>query len=282
MTFSDWQASTQPKVQGSWNLHSLLPPGLEFFILLSSTCGTYGNPGQSNYAAGNTYQDALAQYRVSLGEKATAIDLGIVLSEGFVAENAHIMERLELVGVLDSLSLEELFALLDYYCDPDFKPASISDSQITTGISLPATIRARGGEIPSALQQPLFLNLHQIDHSSSQPTNTNSQTTQDQIHDYKSLFTSAHSLVDAGHIVSVALGRKLSRILGIPEESVGLNCRVDSYGVDSLAAVELRNWLSREMSADVAIFEILGGPTLMDVGLTTAAKSSFRKVEWSG
>ncbi|KUJ19541.1 reducing type I polyketide synthase [Mollisia scopiformis] len=276
MSFQDWKTCTMPKVQGSWNLHTLLPKGLEFFILLSSTCGIYGNPGQSNYAAGNTYQAALTNYRVSQGEKATTIDLGVVLSEGFVAENAHIMEHLKRVGVLDSLSLDELFALLDYYCDPAFSPETTMQSHVTTGISLPTDIRAQGGEVPYALQQPVFLSLHQID-SSTKSTIKISEHSQD----FKALFASAASLKDAGLLVSEGLCKKLSRVLGIPKETIALNGRVDSYGVDSLAAVELKNWLSREMSADVAVFEILGGPTLIDVGLTTAAKSAFRKDDWT-
>ena len=32
-----------------------------------------------------------------------------------------------------------------------------------------------------------------------------------------------------------------------------------TYGVDSLVAVELRNWFSRSLKLDVAIFDIVGG-----------------------
>jgi hypothetical protein len=80
--------------------------------------------------------------------------------------------------------------------------------------------------------------------------------------------------------VSEALRKKLSRVLGIPTDSIELSNRVESYGVNSLVAVELRNWLAKEMSADVAVFEILGGATLIGVGATVAAKSSFRQVAW--
>lgn len=94
MSHEDFQAAIHPKVQGSWNLHLQLPRDIDFYILLSSAGGVIGTRGQSNYAAGNTYQDALAQYRVSRGLKCCALDLGMVLAVGFAAE----MSILEMLG----------------------------------------------------------------------------------------------------------------------------------------------------------------------------------------
>jgi hypothetical protein len=87
MTYADWTAAVAPKVQGSWNLHEFLPKDMEFFLSISSLTGIFGNRGQANYAAGNTYQDGLARYRKSIGLQASTVDLGSVLSVGFVAEN---------------------------------------------------------------------------------------------------------------------------------------------------------------------------------------------------
>ncbi|KAL3473275.1 KR domain-containing protein [Aspergillus californicus] len=80
MPFESWKASKLPKVQGSWNLHTLLPKEMDFFAMFSSIPGIFGNRGQSNYAAGNTFLDALARYRVAIGEKGSSIDLGMVFS----------------------------------------------------------------------------------------------------------------------------------------------------------------------------------------------------------
>ena len=122
------------------------------------------------------------------------------------------------------------------------------------------------------MRQPLFRNMHQIDSSRQVSSNVTEQSA-----DYRTLFEAASSLAGAGVLVSEALRKKLSRVLGISKDSVELINRVESYGVDSLVAVELRNWLAKEMSADVAVFEILGGAALIRVGATVAAKSSFRQ-----
>lgn len=52
MTHSQYMAAVRPKVQGSWNLHKLLPDDLDFFVMLSSSAGIAGSRGQGNYAAG--------------------------------------------------------------------------------------------------------------------------------------------------------------------------------------------------------------------------------------
>jgi aryl carrier-like protein len=52
------------------------------------------------------------------------------------------------------------------------------------------------------------------------------------------------------------------------------------YGLDSLVAVELRNWFAKNVQADVAIFDILGGSTIKALGATVASKSQFRRADW--
>jgi NADPH:quinone reductase-like Zn-dependent oxidoreductase len=85
MTHDDWAAGTRVKINGTWNLHSLAPKDLDFFIMLSSISGIIGNAGQANYNAGNIFQDNLAHHRCSLGLKGTALDLGAVLDVGYLA-----------------------------------------------------------------------------------------------------------------------------------------------------------------------------------------------------
>lgn len=68
---------------------------MDFFVLLSSLSGVVGLHGQSNYACGNTYQDGLARYRTGRGEKAVSLDLGAILSVGYVAERERLADVLQ-------------------------------------------------------------------------------------------------------------------------------------------------------------------------------------------
>ena len=53
---------------------------------------------------------------------------------------------------------------------------------------------------------------------------------------------------------------------------------IQTFGVDSLQAIELRSWFAREFAADIPIFAILGEETLASIGLLVANKSKLRAV----
>ncbi|MFI6277216.1 type I polyketide synthase [Streptomyces sp. NPDC050988] len=62
----------RPKTEGAWVLHGLFPPGSLDFLVLFSSCGQLlGLPGQSSYAAGNAFLDALAAHRRAIGDTGT-------------------------------------------------------------------------------------------------------------------------------------------------------------------------------------------------------------------
>lgn len=274
MDHDDWKAATDCKSKGSWNLHQLLPKDLDFFVRLGSASGIVDLQGQAKYAAGNTYMDALARYRVAQGRKAVSLDLGVMTDDGFLAENAEFLKRVLAYGAFKPITREYFHALLDYYCNPDLPLLTAEQSQCLVGLGHGVEASLDDGvEVPS---QVLFRQLRQ-----SQDTTSSVLNAIDEAIDHKIVFSQSDSLVHAERIVSDALVKKLSRTMSIVNNEMDLQKPLSVHDVDSLLAVELRSWMAKEFGADVPVFEILGGSsTLVSLSTSIATKSKLKHAPW--
>ncbi|KAH8430732.1 uncharacterized protein LDX57_008396 [Aspergillus melleus] len=281
MTHVEWVASTAPKVSGSWNLHQVLPETLNFFILLSSVSGIIGHRGQSNYAAGNTFQDALAHYRISKGQKAISINLGAMVDDGYLAEvgNKHIRERLLSAGAMQPITRQDLFSLLERYCNPSLDILALSACQVACGINTPRDLHAKGLDEPTWLQRSMFSTLYWAPSTTMTSTNGGMHG-QENVRDYRQAFIEAASSSEAGQVVAEALVAKIARSISrvtTGDAEVDASQPIVAYGVDSLLAVDLRGWLRKIFQADVPTFEILGGTSFVAMGATVVNRSGLRK-----
>jgi len=83
-----------PKVLGALNLHRLtLGLPLDFFVLYSSATTTFGNAGQANYIAANSFLEALTDARRAQRLPALCVGWGPIADSGYLARNTAIREQ---------------------------------------------------------------------------------------------------------------------------------------------------------------------------------------------
>ncbi|KAI4602940.1 polyketide synthase [Pestalotiopsis sp. 9143b] len=269
MSCAQWNGTIQSKVSTSWNLHSLVSD-MDWMVLLSSVSGIVGNPGQANYAAGCTFQDSLARYRTEHGQKTISIDLGVMRSIGVVAESEILQNHFgEGSRGLGQIEEQELLALLDIICDPAIDKTLTRADQIVMGLGTPVDFLTQSLEVPEIMERPLFAHFSQT--TSSEQTDSDNAAGDN----LTRMFRQAATAEERAKIAAQSLAGKLARALAIEAPDVDVGKPLHAFGVDSLVAVELRNWIAKEFSADVPVFEIMGGRTVEGIGELIEKSSQF-------
>jgi hypothetical protein len=274
MSVQDWHTSLSPKLAGSWNLHQLLPAELDFFVMFSSSTGIMGSFGQSNYTAGNTYQDALATHRITHGQRAHSIAMSMVIGVGWVAENTQVQALLRVRGMLEEVTLEDIYELLRYCCDPDNAQVG---GQIITPLSLPADLRALGIVEPLGSTRPIYSHLHTLP---SRYTSNVKAADQPGAKILPSIsLQNAATLAEATDIITEAIRMQLSSLLVVSKDDIDPRRPIHMYGVDSLVAVEMKNWFAKGVGVEVGTTEILGGAAMAELAAKVVKSSRFVKDE---
>lgn len=295
MSYDNWVQATRPKIDGSWNLHETMPQDLDFFIMLSSISGIMGNRGQSNYCAGNTYQDALAHYRQSLGLTAHTIDLGAVSGMGWLEENKEGVTQATTMMAGLAISKEQCFQLIKSamtgYSQASHRMPTQIVAGIGTGVSdLPSSNcfrystnfhrqglnkhnLATGGTTEYSWLNDFarFAYLRRLDDaiSTDQILSSDASTL-----DLQSSISAATTIQQATDVIASALCAKLAKSMIITADEIDVSRPISSYGVDSLAAAEMRSWFFRELKAEVSIFELLGGMPITELARVAAERST--------
>jgi aryl carrier-like protein len=272
MTYTQWTRSIASKVDTSWTLHQVLPRDLDFFILLSSVAGIYGLPGQSNYAAGCAFQDALARHRTASRYPGVSVslDLGWMRDDGAIHESADLKHRFTNASDVKPVATADLLAVLDHYCDPSLPSLDQNRSQLLIGLTTPDEVRAQASAAPEGLRSTrLFAGFDVVLANDAGLRGGPSVA----VDDVPQRFARARSAADRVHVVVTALREKIARALGVEVDHINSSKGLADYGVDSLMGVELRNWIRRDFEVSVAVFEIMqGGKTIEEVGLLVEGK----------
>ncbi|KAM3537331.1 hypothetical protein ARSEF1564_009747 [Beauveria bassiana] len=272
MTFEQWENGVRPKIKSSLNLHSHLPC-LKFFVMLSSVAGVAGHTSQANYAAGNSFEDALARHRAVSGLAAVTIDLGAVRSVGYVAEkesegDERLRARVEAIG-FGSIDIAQVLRIVEYAIREPIRKSPV-DSQIILGPNQDTLCRESGmrldrrfGTLRVVSQRGLI----------AAPGSSNRASAAD----LSNALSKAATIEEATVLLIKAISAKIAEIFNLGLSDIDVALPMSRYGVDSLVAVELRNWLNGGAKAKVTVFEILQSASLNEFSALVATQSETLK-----
>ena len=263
MNHEDFNAAVRPKLKGTWNLHKQLSKDLDFFIMLSSVSGVIGNASQANYAAANTFLDSFAEYRNSLGLPAITLDLGVISGVGYVAENKELAQGMERQG-FQGTSEEELMALIQSAIVTPRRPGNLS--QTITGLG------TWSENSLGVFAHPVFSHFRKMSQRDQQRGDGGAASS-DSPAKVRDVLRKAKTLDEAAETVCQGLMAKTATLCNIPAEDVSSANPLSHYGMDSLIAVEMRNWIFREMDCTVPILELLANEPLLQLSAKIAKRS---------
>lgn len=268
MTVDHHKAAVLPKVAGTWNLHSQFQQSgdLDFFVIFTSIIGILGNASQTNYAAGGSYQDALARWRVAHGLPCVSIDLSSAKSVGIVAETADMWARMADLGNMfleedTVLSLVELAIL---------NPSAM---QIVAGINGAPGVHWDRTSSSQLGRDARFTALRFRQQQRQFRSKTGGETADSQT--LASRLAEASTQWEVERLVSQAIAQWLANTFTVPIDDIDMTKSPGACGIDSLVAVELRNMLARQVSAEISSYSIMQSTSLAALASDAAAKSGL-------
>ncbi|PYI11208.1 putative polyketide synthase [Aspergillus sclerotiicarbonarius CBS 121057] len=267
MDEASWQAATRPKIQGAWNLHHSLLGDVDFFVLFGSTNGTIGFHGQTNYAAANSFLDAFVRFRQNLNYPASVIDIGAMGEVGYVSRTPKTAEVL--TSLVGRLATEQEFLDCLQLC----------------------IARSSTGQNPTNYDNPgqIILGNHSI--LPMESTENNVFWKRDpRLAIYRNIqkTTTEGDAAESGHLrrflasivsdpsqlelpetatrLATEIAHQVSLFLMAADHEIEVSQTLTEVGVDSLVAMEVRNWWKQALGVEVSVLELRDGGSFQRLG----------------
>jgi acyl transferase domain-containing protein/acyl carrier protein len=228
------------KADSAWHLHELTRDReLSDFVLYSSAAGSFGSPGQGNYAAANTFLDALATRRRAEGLAGTSVAWGLWAQASGLDETAD-RERLSgfgLVPIEDAKGAE----LLD-------RARQGADPFAVAAPMQAATMRAAAS---AGLLPPLLSELFKVNRRRARAAAG-----------FLARRLAAVPQAERQEIVLAVVREHTASVLGHSSpKAIDPSVNFKDLGFDSLGAVELRNRLAQATGVQLDVTLVFDRPT---------------------
>ncbi|MFI2126493.1 SDR family NAD(P)-dependent oxidoreductase [Streptomyces sp. NPDC020299] len=226
----------RPKTDAAWHLHELTRElDLKAFVLFSSTSGFFDNGGQAPYAAGNVFLNALAQHRRAQGLAATALVWHLWAGDGMAADLSDaVVERQRRLGI-PAMDPGDGLALLDEALTAGealLAPLKLDREALRASAEPPALLRNVAGTPAAAPRGPVRAAARTARASAPEKP--------------KSLVDELAGLDEAEQlrIVLDLVRSHVALVRHAEPASIDVRRGFTELGLDSLAAIELRNGLA--------------------------------------
>jgi NADP-dependent 3-hydroxy acid dehydrogenase YdfG len=289
-THEDWQAVAAPKVEGTWNLHKAFSKDdLDFFVMFSSISGTVGNPGQASYASANTFLDAFMHFRHNEGMAASVLDIGAMGDVGFVSQNQSVMDHLSAKfgyvlqeqDLLDGLELAIKHSRIFPQMEPSTWKSCANRSQIGLGfkMSLPSTAPENKAVWRNDTRMSIYRNQDATASAGVDDQSSRRSGGDDLLKvllataSNDPAFLEAQTSID---IMATYIGATLFDFMMRPLEDLDVKMSPKSLGMDSLVAIELKNWFKQRVGVEVGVLEIMGAGSMEQLGAGVLERIAVR------
>lgn len=197
-----------------------------------------------------------------------SINIGLVDGEGYTAENEAAAEFVRTQG-LKSYRLQEFLVTVE---ESIKRPVGATplDAQLLCGIRR-ADPASSCKEAALQKPDPKFSHIWTKKDAHSQDQRA-SATSASQV-DVQAALRSCTNASEASEMTLQAIRGKLARLLAVPPEEILVDRSVASHGMDSLVAVELRNWISAFLEAQVQSFELMSSMSFSNLALLVTKRS---------
>lgn len=262
MEYDAFMTALKPKFDGTRHLlEAFSSPSLEHVVMLSSVAGIIGNPGQGNYIAGCTYQDALANSQIQLND-AHIIALDLALVEGSEVDNPERRGKLLAQGIVP-VKLGELLGIFEYALSTQAREDGCT--QIINRLDRDSMSNRLNG----LLKLPMLNHLQQV--SSGKYAKAGESASMD----IEGAIAGATGLDNVQDIISKAVVTKISSLVALSDEDISLEVTLADLGLDSLVAIELKNWIVRSLQTPIQTVELLDMPNIRHLVNTIIERSAL-------
>ncbi|KAK0709217.1 polyketide synthase [Lasiosphaeria miniovina] len=263
MAWEDYTKVIEGKVQGGWNFHHALKDSpLDFFVAISSAAGAVGNRGQAAYSAANCFLNALVQHRLSRGLPASSLDLTAVSDSGYLAEDLEKAAEVARNLGSDSICEAEVLALLGAAIDGTM--SSTCNNHTITGMRITASMR------PFWTEDAKFKAMRiAAEEAAAKDASLNAVVS------FNAALKAAKSMAEAEEIVCRGLVDKISSVLMLDAEDMDVTRSLSHYPLDSLVAIEIRNFITREFEANLQVLELLSSGSIQTLAKGVCGKSKI-------